>query len=84
MGSSQSNAYDTSTLTEGDIIVFHRLTYKHYGIYIGNDEIVHFTGTKPSDATVKRDSIWKEAYGCKISLGNRDRQLRYVSFSQGH
>lgn len=58
----------------GDIIFCQRLNslYKHFGVYIGNDRVIHFAtpnGTfNPKDAVVHETSLEKFAAGDKVQI----------------
>ncbi|KAK6169609.1 hypothetical protein SNE40_020624 [Patella caerulea] len=43
------NATVLNYLQEGDIVEFNRGLYSHYGVYVGNEEIVHLAGEDEYD-----------------------------------
>lgn len=43
----------------GDIIYADRILYKHYGVYIGNDQVVHFAAKKENETDAKNAHIQK-------------------------
>ncbi|CAG5130583.1 unnamed protein product [Candidula unifasciata] len=56
------NDYDNqavlNSLEPGDRVEFERTFYSHWGIYIGDGEIIHVKGNKGEKAEVKRESFW--------------------------
>lgn len=48
----------------GDVLSVNRGIYKHYGVYVGNDTVVHFSGGEGFELSAKRTCIRK------ISLEN--------------
>ncbi|XP_069121994.1 phospholipase A and acyltransferase 5-like [Argopecten irradians] len=50
---------------EGDLIEFPRLFYNHYGVYLGNDIIIHIT---PCDDEDRSDSRFFRSKFCGITL----------------
>ncbi|TNN28397.1 Retinoic acid receptor responder protein 3 [Liparis tanakae] len=68
----------------GDLIQIFRGTYQHWAVYIGEDEVVHFTapgGNSSSSgivslalnngfAQVKRQNIWKVIHGDPFEINN--------------
>lgn len=52
-----SNSFkETKYLLEGDIISISRGSYDHYGIYIGNNKVIHFT-SMDSDISLENNQI---------------------------
>lgn len=51
----------------GDILSVNRGLYKHYGVYVGNNTVVHFSGGKGHELSACRARIRK------TSLGNFSR-----------
>lgn len=49
---SEHNKTVLATLEEGDLVEFPRLLFSHWGIYVGNEEIVHFDGVSISGTAV--------------------------------
>ncbi len=43
----------------GDVITVNRGLYKHYGIYVGNNMVVHFSGGQGGELSSKRACIRK-------------------------
>ncbi len=43
----------------GDVLSVNRGLYKHYGVYIGNDEVVHFSGGAENELSAERACIRK-------------------------
>lgn len=43
----------------GDVLSVNRGIYKHYGIYVGNDTVVHFSGGEGFELSAKRACIRK-------------------------
>lgn len=43
----------------GDVLSVNRGIYKHYGIYVGNDIVVHFSGGEGFELSAKRACIRK-------------------------
>ena len=43
----------------GDVLSVNRGIYKHYGVYIGNDTVVHFSGGEGFELSAKRACIRK-------------------------
>lgn len=70
----------------GDIVFVDRVFYKHYGVYIGNNSVVHFSGgddgeLSASKACILKTSLEKFSKGEKVQIENRKNQ-QYKSFSQ--
>ena len=38
----------------GDVLSVNRGMYRHYGVYVGNDTVVHFSGGKGFELSAKR------------------------------
>lgn len=51
--------HDCAELKAGDIVFVQRLFYKHYGVYIGNGEVVHFAGDKEREISAEHAFIQK-------------------------
>ena len=61
----------TSNLQAGDIIVANRFFYKHYGVYAGDGQVIHYTsgsGDFGSDACVRETSLEQFAEGKECSV----------------
>lgn len=43
----------------GDVLSVNRGIYKHYGVYVGNDTVVHFSGGEGFELSAKRACIRK-------------------------
>lgn len=43
----------------GDILSVNRGLYKHYGVYVGNNEVVHFSGGAGNELSAERACIRK-------------------------
>ena len=43
----------------GDVLSVNRGIYKHYGVYVGNDTVVHFSGGEGFEVSAKRACIRK-------------------------
>ena len=43
----------------GDVLSVNRGIYKHYGVYVGNDAVVHFSGGEGFELSAKRACIRK-------------------------
>ena len=43
----------------GDVLSVNRGIYKHYGVYVGNDTVVHFSGGEGFELSTKRACIRK-------------------------
>lgn len=43
----------------GDVLSVNRGIYKHYGVYVGNDTVVHFSGGEEFELSAKRACIRK-------------------------
>ena len=43
----------------GDVLSVNRGIYKHYGVYVGNDSVVHFSGGEGFELSAKRACIRK-------------------------
>lgn len=62
--------------TIGDVLVVERGIYHHYGIYVGNNQVVHFGSDSqgellnPSGAFIKKTSIKDFSEGEGISVEN--------------
>lgn len=41
----------------GDIVVADRIIYRHYGIYVGNDSVIHFSGEEGREKDSTRARI---------------------------
>jgi hypothetical protein len=54
----------------GDQIYVWRLgfMYKHHGIYIGEDQVVHFHGSSPEDAEIKQTSLQEFSNGNPVYI----------------
>ena len=74
-----SHAVSKSVLKPGDHIYVHRTggLYDHHGIYIGKEgcEVIHFSGTRKSDARIE---------SCTVEEFCKGSQLRLVSYNQAH
>lgn len=73
-------------LNPGDIVFVDRVFYKHYGVYIGNNSVVHFSGgddgeLSASKACILKTSLEKFSKGEKVQIENRKNQ-QCKSFSQ--
>ncbi|XP_063800952.1 phospholipase A and acyltransferase 2-like isoform X4 [Pseudophryne corroboree] len=69
----------------GDLIEFQRFAYQHWGIYVGNGEIVHLTDQDGwsslssafgETAVVKKDRLERVAAGCVYKVNNKYDQKR--------
>lgn len=47
----------------GDVLSVNRGIYKHYGVYVGNDTVVHFSGGEGFELSAKRACIRKTSLG---------------------
>ena len=43
----------------GDVLSVNRGIYKHYGVYVGNDTVIHFSGGEGFELSAKRACIRK-------------------------
>ncbi|KAK6171218.1 hypothetical protein SNE40_019453 [Patella caerulea] len=67
-------------LEEGDIVKFERGWFSHYGVYVGNTDIVHLMGDSPNEllgtsqgiSVVKKENFWDVANKSKAFKHNRD------------
>ncbi|XP_075043830.1 phospholipase A and acyltransferase 2-like [Mixophyes fleayi] len=64
----------------GDLIEFHRSIYQHWGIYVGNGQVVHLTDQDGysslssafgGTAVVRKDPIERVAAGCIYMVNNK-------------
>ena len=46
----------------GDIIFVNRGLYKHYGVYVGNNRVVHFAAKKKTKQMQKMPTFRKQIY----------------------
>lgn len=63
----------------GDVICADRGLYKHYGIYVGNGQVVHFSSkkedeTNAKDAIIKISSIQEFGKGDQVFIEKKDLQ----------
>lgn len=76
-------SFDTPTL--GDIIFTDRGIYKHYGVYIGHGQVIHFAGPKghetdPTKADIILTSIEDFLRGDELSVEFEPENFKYKSF----
>ena len=68
--------------TIGDVLVVERGIYHHYGIYVGNNQVVHFGSDSqgellnPAGAFIKKTSIKAFSEGEEISVENLPSENR--------
>ncbi len=57
------------SLEAGDVIGVHRLGYDHYGVYAGNDRVIHYT---KDDTAASCDGEIMETHFSKFALDSED------------
>ncbi|XP_069121052.1 phospholipase A and acyltransferase 5-like [Argopecten irradians] len=79
---SQHRQHNLRVLEElhiGDIVEFERELFKHFGVYVGNEDVVHLTGVENGwfsgvqfigKGMVKRENFWDVAKGGKAKKNN--------------
>ncbi|XP_040184992.1 phospholipase A and acyltransferase 2-like [Rana temporaria] len=64
----------------GDLIEFHRVAYQHWGVYVGNEYIVHltdqegwsnFSSALEGTAVVRKERLESVADGCNYNVNNK-------------
>ncbi|XP_033729982.1 phospholipase A and acyltransferase 2-like [Pecten maximus] len=79
------NAKVLKELEIGDLVEFSRHFYNHWGVFVGNEDIVHLIGCKNDwisgvqfigEAIVKKENFWKVADGCKTKKNNSKDKTR--------
>lgn len=66
----------------GDIIFTERILYKHYGVYIGQGQVIHYTGpagheTDPTQADIIQTSIEKFLRGDELYIERSPEDFKY-------
>jgi hypothetical protein len=63
---------------QGDHVKTARTGYEHHGIYVGNGEVIHYSGDKANKrgATIRRDTIEKFAQGRAVEVVSYGQRLR--------
>lgn len=65
----------------GDILECRKGMVKHYGVYIGNGDVIHFASDSrgevlnPSEARIRQTSLRKFSYGELITVNNSSNRL---------
>ena len=57
----------------GDVLSVNRGLYRHYGIYVGNNTVVHFSGGKGHElsahrACIRKSSLEDFSKGCEVQI----------------
>lgn len=77
--------FGKSNYRQGDILVADRGLVKHYGVYVGNNEVVHFCSDShgeilnPADAIVKQTTLRRFASGDEVYVDNLSEENRLDS-----
>ena len=84
-------AKKTVGLKKGDVVAVARTGYKHYGVYVGRNRIIHYTSDKSdimamSDASIRRTSFSRflrdaEYYFVIVFPDEHNDELGWVRFS---
>lgn len=75
----------SKSIKPGDVIFVNRGLYKHYGVYVGNDTVIHFSGGSNGElsaqkACILKTSLEKFRKDGKIQVENR-QNMQEKSFS---
>ncbi|XP_078314951.1 phospholipase A and acyltransferase 3-like isoform X2 [Crassostrea virginica] len=57
----------------GDLLEIDRGLYRHWAVYIGNDEVVHVSGgfkSRQKEASIKKENVWKVIRDSRVQVNN--------------
>ncbi|XP_069122604.1 uncharacterized protein [Argopecten irradians] len=89
----QHNLKVLKELTIGDIVEFQRVLFKHYGIYVGNEDVIHLTGVENGwfsgvqfigKGMVKMENFWDVAKGGMAKKHNNQDDVRQFNIMHTH
>ena len=85
----QHNETVLASLEVGDLVEFPRISISHWGVYIGNGEIVHLTATnkasgiRDQEGCVKRENFWDVVEQSRAEKNNyKDNDSQYKIFDR--